>query len=165
MRRLSRMADALEALVEWLGRLSAVALLVLVLVMAGNVLLRYGFAAGSVWAQELEWHLMSPIALLGAAWALKHGEHVRVDVLYARLGRAWQNRIEWLSGLAGLLVSLAVIWLSWRYVMQSWNQGEGSPNPGGIPARYLLKAFIPLGFSLLALQFAATLLRLTPRLR
>lgn len=165
MQLLSRIADALEATVEWLGRLSAVALLVLVLVMAGNVLLRYGFAAGSVWAQELEWHLMSPIALLGAAWALKHGEHVRVDVLYARMSEAWQNRVEWLSCLAGFLVSVAVIWLSWRYVMQSWNQGEGSPNPGGIPARYLLKAFIPLGFGLLALQFAAIMLRLAPRLR
>ena len=162
---MSRAADALEAVVEGLGRLSAVALIGLVLVMAGNVLLRYGFSAGSVWAQELEWHLMSPIALLGAAWALRHGEHVRVDVLYARMSEVWQNRVEFLSCLAGLLVSLAVIWLSWRYVMQSWAQGEGSPNPGGIDARYILKGFIPLGFALLALQFTALLLRLAPRLR
>lgn len=162
---MTRLADTLEGAVEWLGRLSAVALIGLVLVMAGNVLLRYGFSAGSVWAQELEWHLMSPIALLGAAWALKHGEHVRVDVFYARMSEVWQRRVEFLSCLAGLLVSLAVIWLSWRYVMQSWMQGEGSANPGGIDARYLLKGFIPFGFALLALQFTALLLRLAPQLR
>jgi len=162
---MNRAADTLEAVVEGLGRLSAVALIGLVLLMAGNVLLRYGFATGTVWAQELEWHLMSPIALLGAAWALKHGEHVRVDVLYARMSKLWQDRVEFLSCLAGLLVSLAVIWLSWRYVMQSWMQNEGSANPGGIDARYILKGFIPLGFALLALQFTALLLRLAPRLR
>lgn len=162
---MTRLADTLEGAVEWLGRLSAVALIGLVLVMAGNVLLRYGFATGSVWAQELEWHLMSPIALLGAAWALKHGEHVRVDVFYARMSEVWQRRVEFLSCLAGLLVSLAVIWLSWRYVMQSWAQNEGSANPGGIDARYILKGFIPFGFALLALQFTALLLRLAPRLR
>lgn len=161
---MKRAADTLEAVVEGLGRIAAVALLGLVLVMAGNVLLRYGFSAGSVWSQELEWHLMSPIALLGAAWALKHGEHVRVDVFFARMSPPWQRRIEFFSCLAGLLVSLAVIWLSWRYVMQSWMQGEGSANPGGIDARYILKGFIPLGFVLLALQFTALLLRLAPRL-
>ena len=162
---MTRLADTLEGAVEWLGRLSAVALIGLVLVMAGNVLLRYGFATGSVWAQELEWHLMSPIALLGAAWALRHGEHVRVDVLYARMSEVWQRRVEFLSCLAGLLVCVAVIWLSWRYVMQSWAQNEGSANPGGIDARYILKGFIPFGFALLALQFTALLLRLAPRLR
>jgi TRAP-type mannitol/chloroaromatic compound transport system permease small subunit len=165
IRATDRVADALEGAVEWVGRLAAVALIALVLVMAGNVLLRYGFATGSVWAQELEWHLMSPIALLGAAWALKHGEHVRVDVLYSRMSPRWQDRIEWLSCLLGLLVSLYVVWLSWRYVGQSWAQGEGSANPGGIPARYILKGFIPAGFALLALQFLAILVRLAPRLR
>ena len=53
--------------------------------MGGNVLLRYGFNTGSVWSQELEWHLMSPICLFGMSYALRHGEHVRVDVLFASL--------------------------------------------------------------------------------
>jgi TRAP-type mannitol/chloroaromatic compound transport system permease small subunit len=36
--------------------------------------------------------------------------------------------------------------------MQSWSIGEGSANPGGIPARYILKALIPVGFALMAVQ-------------
>jgi TRAP-type mannitol/chloroaromatic compound transport system permease small subunit len=39
--------------------------------------------------------------------------------------------------------------------MQSWSIGEGTANPGGIPARYLLKALIPIGFALLFLQSLA----------
>ena len=57
---------------------------------ARNVLLRYGFSLGSIWAQELEWHLMAPICLFGMSYALRHGEHVRVDVLFASILAAHQ---------------------------------------------------------------------------
>ena len=52
--------------------------------MAVNVLLRYAFSIGSVWSQELEWHLLAPLVLFGMTYALQQGEHVRVDVFYAR---------------------------------------------------------------------------------
>jgi TRAP-type mannitol/chloroaromatic compound transport system permease small subunit len=163
--RAERLAAAIDVLVDRVGQLSAVAVAALVVVMSANVLLRYGFSLGSVWAQELEWHLMSPIALIGAAYALRHGEHVRVDVLYAGFAERNKALVDLLAGLAGLVVSVIVILLSWRYVLVSWNNAEGSPNPGGIPYRWALKAFIPLGFALLALQFAAETLRAVSRLR
>jgi TRAP-type mannitol/chloroaromatic compound transport system permease small subunit len=160
-----RAAHAAELVVDVIGRLSAISVLTLVGIMSANVLLRYGFSIGSVWAQELEWHLMSPIALIGAAYALRHGEHVRVDVLYGRMGPSMQRAVDGVSSLLGLICCLFVAWLSFRYVGQSWGQGEGSANPGGIPARYVLKAFIPAGFLLLALQFAALCLKSAARPR
>ncbi|MGK7866011.1 TRAP transporter small permease subunit [Falsiroseomonas sp. E2-1-a20] len=165
MTRLARTADTIDTIVDRIGQLSALAVAALVLVMASNVLLRYGFSLGSVWAQELEWHLMSPIALIGAAYALRHGEHVRVDVLYAGFSERNKALVDVLAGVAGITVSVLVIQLSWRYVLQSWGQDEGSANPGGIPDRYVLKAFIPAGFALLLLQFTAETLRALARLR
>jgi len=161
----SRLATRLDAIVDRLGQLSAVAVAALVVVMSANVLLRYGFSVGSVWAQELEWHLMSPIALIGAAYALRHGEHVRVDVLYAGFGERRKAMVDAFAALAGLVICGLIILLSWRYVGVSFAQDEGSPNPGGIPLRWALKAFIPVGFALLAMQFTADLLRATARLR
>lgn len=161
----ARLADAIDVFVDRVGELSAVAVAALVLVMASNVLLRYGFSLGSVWAQELEWHLMSPIALIGAAYALRHGEHVRVDVLYAGFSERTKAAIDIFAGVAGMVVAFLVIWLSWRYVGVSWNNNEGSPNPGGIPYRWALKAFIPVGFALLLAQFSAETLRALARLR
>ncbi|HZF77670.1 MAG TPA: TRAP transporter small permease subunit [Acetobacteraceae bacterium] len=161
----SRLADAIDMFVDRVGQLSAVAVAALVVVMACNVLLRYGFSLGSVWAQELEWHLMSPIALIGAAYALRHGEHVRVDVLYAGFSGRAKAAVDVVAGLSGIAVSVIVIWLSWRYVGVSWGQGEGSANPGGLPYRWALKAFIPVGFALLLAQFAAETLRAVSRLR
>ncbi len=162
---LSGTADAIDDIVDRIGQLSALAVAALVLVMASNVLLRYGFSLGSVWAQELEWHLMSPIALIGAAYALRHGEHVRVDVLYAGFSPRMKALVDLVAGVSGAVICVLVIQLSWRYVMQSYGQDEGSANPGGIPARYLLKAFIPAGFALLLLQFVAETLRALSRLR
>ena len=108
---------------------------------------------------------MAPIALFGAAYALRHGEHVRVDVLYAGFSARNKALVDILAGTAGIIISLLVIQLSLKYVGQSFAQDEGSANPGGIPARYLLKAFIPAGFTLLLLQFIAETLRSIARLR
>ncbi|MFQ3621999.1 MAG: TRAP transporter small permease subunit [Acetobacteraceae bacterium] len=162
---LQRAAEAIDSLIDAVGRIAAWACFALVLVMAGNVLLRYGFATGSVWSQELEWHLMSPIALIGMSYALRHGEHVRVDVLFARFTPRLQAAIDLLAAALLVAVALVVMQLSFGYVGQSWRVNEGSANPGGIPYRWALKALIPVGFALLALQALSTLLRAVRRLR
>src|SRR5215213_5478187 len=123
--------------------------------MGANVLLRYGFSLGFIWSQELEWHIMVPICLLGMSYALLHGEHVRVDVLYASFTQRTKDLVDVITALLAMVISLIIIWLSISYVMQSWVVGEGSANPGGIPARYLLKAMIPVGFALFFLQSLA----------
>src|SRR4051794_11450044 len=98
--------------------------------MGGNVLLRYGFNTGSGLSQELEWHLMSPICLFGMSYALRHGEHVRVDVLYASFSERTKLIIQIISALLAMAISVIVIWLSFAYVVQSWAVGETSANPG-----------------------------------
>ena len=150
-----RFAAGIDRFVDAVGRLTAWSSFALALVMAGNVLLRYGFNTGSIWSQELEWHLMSPICLFGMSYALRHGEHVRVDVLFASFSQRNKYLVEIISAVLAMAISLIIIKLSWAYVMQSWSIGEGTANPGGISARYLLKALIPIGFALLFLQSLA----------
>jgi TRAP-type mannitol/chloroaromatic compound transport system permease small subunit len=150
-----RLAGGIDTFIDAVGRITAWSSFALALVMGTNVLLRYGFSTGSVWSQELEWHLMSPICLFGMSYALRHGEHVRVDVLFASFSERNKLLVELITALISMAVCLIIIYLSWSYVAYSWNIGEGSANPGGIPARYLLKALIPLGFALLLLQSLA----------
>lgn len=150
-----RLAAGIDDFIDLVGRITAWSSFALAVVMASNVLLRYGFSTGSVWSQELEWHLMSPICLFGMSYALRHGEHVRVDVLFASFSERNKQFVEIITALISMAVCAIVIWLSWSYVAYSWNIGEDSANPGGIPARYVLKALIPLGFMLLFLQSVA----------
>lgn len=150
-----QVAGGIERFVDTVGRITAWSSCALALVMGGNVLLRYGFNTGSVWSQELEWHLMSPICLFGMSYALVHREHVRVDVLFAGYSQRSKNFVEFISAVLGMAICAIVIKLSLAYVMQSWSIGEGTANPGGIPARYLLKGLIPIGFAILLLQYFA----------
>ncbi len=154
-----RLANLVEQVSEWTGRATSWLVLGMVLLIAYDVAMRYLFHAGSVALQELEWHLFGLIFLLGAAYTLKHDDHVRVDVLYQS---RWMNdrRRAWVN-LVGSLVFLLpfcvlIIVSSWPFVQISFVHAEGSPDPGGLPYRWMLKAAIPVGFGLLLLQGIAT---------
>jgi TRAP-type mannitol/chloroaromatic compound transport system permease small subunit len=154
-----------EKLIDWAGRATSWLVLAIVLLMATNVVLRYLFSIGSVWSQELEWHLLSPLILFGIAYALQKGEHVRVDVVYTHFSARNKERVNLLSAILCLAISVLVIWLSLQYVQQSFVIDEKSADPGGLTHRWLLKALIPAGFALLVLQSAAEIAKSWLKLR
>jgi TRAP-type mannitol/chloroaromatic compound transport system permease small subunit len=165
-RRAARAAAArIEGFVDVLGEWTSWIALVIVVLMACAVVLRYLFSAGTVWEQELEWHLLSPLILFGMSYAMRQGAHVRVDILYARFSRRRQHAIDLFSALLTIAVSVLIVWYSLKYVGQAYVIDEGSPDPGGIPHRFILKAFIPAGFAILALQGAAAALHSAAQLR
>lgn len=149
---MKKLIDHIEWFVELLGGLARICVLALVLFVATNVILRYFFSIGPVGLQELEWHLISPIALLGLAYAMKHRADVRVDVFYERFSIKKRALVDLVGSILTVAVGAYIAWLSFPYVEQSFHLNEGSPDPGGLSMRYLLKAFIPLGFLLLVLQ-------------
>ena len=143
----------IDGLNEWIGRGVAWVTLALVLVIFVDVVMRYLFNTSYVFTQELEWHLFGFIFLIGAGFTLLHDGHVRVDIIYQRLGfkgQAWIN----LMGVIVFLIPgcLMIIITSFKFVLTSFLILEGSPDPGGIPFRFIVKGFIPAGFSLLLLQ-------------
>ena len=149
----------IEAVVRGFGVVAAWVCVILVLLVAGDVFARYFFRTGAVWAQELQWHLMSPIALFGMSYALLCGDQVRVDVLFDRFSPAIQRAIEMFGGVLMIAFGIFLVKVSLPWVEMSYLRNEGSPNPGGLPYRFILKAFIPLGFALLVLQGVAHVLR------
>ena len=155
---IERFVDVVGEWISWLA-------LVIVAVMATNVLLRYLFRTGSVWSQELEWHLLVPLVLFGMSYAMRHGSHVRVDILYARFQERTKVYVDLLSALLCLALSVLVIAFSLHYVEQSYVISEQSQDPGGLPYRFLLKALIPVGFALLLAQSVAVALGCIEKLK
>jgi TRAP-type mannitol/chloroaromatic compound transport system permease small subunit len=155
----ARISGGIDWLVDLTGRAVSWLALGAAVVMGTNVFLRYGFSIGEIWAQELEWHLLVPLTLIGMSYALRHGEHVRVDVLFAQFSDRNRHLVDVISAMLAMLFSLFVMWLSIGFVAQSWSIGEGSSNPGGIGALYLMKAIVPLGFALLFLQALSQAIR------
>ncbi|MGA8006207.1 MAG: TRAP transporter small permease subunit [Burkholderiales bacterium] len=157
---LMRIARAMSALIDLLGRAASWLVLGLVLLIAAEVLLRYGFNTSSIAAQELEWWGLAIISLVGISYALKEGEHVRVDVLYQYYS---EKAKLWFDFLVALLlmapISFYLAYLSLQFVGQSFADHEVSQSPGGLPDVWLLKAFVPLGLLLLGIQSVAVALK------
>jgi TRAP-type mannitol/chloroaromatic compound transport system permease small subunit len=159
MDRLARIAGTIDSVNEWVGRAVSWVSALMVAVVFVDVVMRYVFRISFVFTQELEWHLFGFLFLMGAGYTLLHDGHVRVDIIYQRLGpkgRAWVN-------LVGCLVFLfpgcyLIISTSWGFVAESFRLMEGSPDPGGIPYRFIVKACIPAGFILVALQGVSLLI-------
>ncbi|MGC9061996.1 TRAP transporter small permease subunit [Calditerrivibrio sp.] len=125
----------------------------LVLVIIYDVFTRYLLNSSKIWIQELEWHIFALVILFGAAYTLRQNGHVRVDIIYSKLSPRKRALID-LMGVIILLIpfSIFIIYTSKDFVISSWQFGEGSPDPGGLPARYLLKAMIPFCFILMINQ-------------
>ena len=124
--------------------------------------MRYLFNSGSVAIQELEWHLFSIIFLFGSAYTLKHNEHVRLDILYN--SKLINERMRLWFDVLGTLIfllpfCLLIIISAWPFVMQAYIHAEISPDPGGLPGRWLIKAAIPIGFFMLLIQGISELLK------
>ncbi|MDJ0985427.1 MAG: TRAP transporter small permease subunit [Desulfobacterales bacterium] len=153
MQTLQKISAKIDTLNQWVGRGVAWVTLGLVLVVFVDVVMRYMFSTSFVFTQELEWHLFGFIFLIGAGYTLLHDGHVRVDIIYQRVGfktRAWIN----LFGVILFLIPgcIMVISTSWTFTANSFAILEGSPDPGGIPFRFILKSCLPIGFTLLLLQ-------------
>jgi TRAP-type mannitol/chloroaromatic compound transport system permease small subunit len=140
-------------LVEWTGSIISWLTALLVMVICYDVVMRYLFNSSSVAIYEIEWHIFALIFLLGAAYALKHDRHVRVDVFYSRFP---QKTKAWVDLLGTVLFLIPLCWIliaeGLDFVSHSFRFSESSPDPGGLPARFLIKSAIPLGFTLLILQ-------------
>ncbi|WP_273204659.1 TRAP transporter small permease subunit [Marinobacter subterrani] len=123
---------------------------------------RYIFGEGSVTLEEVQWHLAGTGWLLGLAYTLVVDDHVRVDVLHERLSLRSQAWIE-LFGLLFLLLPFLVLAVHEMipYAYASWQQGETSQAPAGLPHRWVLKSIVALAFALLIVAALSRLLKVT----
>ena len=149
----------IDAFTDHSGRVLAWLALAMALLTTAIVILRYGFNTGSIFAQELVTYMHATLFMLGAAYALKHGAHVRVDIFYRNFSprsKAWVNALGGVIFLMPLCVF--IVGVSWNFVSESLAMRETSSELGGIAAVYLLKALIPaMGINLLLQGLAETL--------
>ena len=154
-----KLASSIDTLNNWLGKGLGWLTLSMVLLTFVIVILRYFFSWGSIALQELVMYMHALVFMGGAAYALQHDEHVRVDIFYREMSarrKAWVNLI----GTLFLLIPVCslMLWLSLEYVGRAWSIREASPEPGGLAYVYLLKTMIPLMAGLLLLQGFSQLL-------
>ncbi|ARU58779.1 TRAP transporter transmembrane subunit DctQ [Oleiphilus messinensis] len=150
---LDRFTEATGTTLVWLNVL-------LVISMCLVVMLRYVFNHSSIPLQEATMYLHGTLFMLGAAYTLKHNEHVRVDILYQRFSAKGKAIVNCLGTVILLLPMLLFILIySWPYVTASWDILETSQEANGLPLVFVLKSLIPAMVVLLLIQAIAEIIR------
>ncbi len=130
-----------------IGYITAIVMVLMILNVFYDVVMRYFFRSGSIAMQEMEWHLFSVIILLGISYTLKEDGHVRVDLIYDTLSEKKKAIINMTGVLLFILpISILIGYGSIDYVIEAFQSGEQSGDPGGLTNRWLVKSLIPISF-------------------
>jgi TRAP-type mannitol/chloroaromatic compound transport system permease small subunit len=142
-----------DRLVCGLGRMVSWLTVIMVLITATVVVLRYVFGVGWIWLQETVTWMHATVFLLAAAYTLSRDEHVRVDIFYRGMSPRGQALVDSLGVLLLLLPTcLWIVFSAWDYVAASWQVRESSLETGGMPGLFLLKSLIIVTPVLLAIE-------------
>lgn len=163
---LVRAEQAINRFSDWLGAFTAVLFLLMLVNVFIDVVLRYALNVVYIGAQELEWHLYAAMFMLAVPYTLKEEGHVRVDLVYERLPQISKNWIDIIGGLVLLLpFCLLVGYYGISFAYEAWELGETSGDPGGLPARWIIKSVIPIAFFATAISGVGMILSAINELR
>jgi TRAP-type mannitol/chloroaromatic compound transport system permease small subunit len=153
------LSRAIDALNERVGKATTWLILVVVVISAGNAVVRYAIDWSNNGLLEIQWYLFSAIFLLAAGYVLKRNEHIRIDILVGRTSARTQNWIDVFGFVFFMLpFVLLTLYLSWPVFTLAWHSGEMSANPGGL-IRWPVRLLMPVGFLLLLLQGISELIK------
>lgn len=143
----------LKKIISKTGKISSWFSLALVLLISTDVLLRYVFNFSTAALYEMEWHLFAIIFLLASPYTLQQNKHVRVDVFYNNFSKRKKNIVDLIGNIIFLIpFSFIIFYTSLPFIEDSYSILESSPDPGGLPYRFIIKSIIPIAFFLLMIQ-------------
>ncbi|NQY19749.1 MAG: TRAP transporter small permease subunit [Campylobacteraceae bacterium] len=149
---LVKIEKAFDKFADIIGAITSIAIVLMIFNVTYDVIMRYFFRSGSIAFQEMEWHLFSVVILLGMAYTLKEDGHVRVDLIYDGLTDKRKALIDMIGVITFILpIAFLIINASIPYVIETFQSGEISGDPGGLTHRWIVKSLIPLSFILLVI--------------
>ena len=137
--------NLLKNIINAVGNLCSLLMILMILNVFYDVVMRYFFNDVNIGMQELEWHLFAAMFMFGIGYTLKEDGHVRVDIIYDQLSKRKQALINIVGSLLfALPFALLILHFSWSYAYEAFAIGEGSPDPGGLPHRWIIRSVIPV---------------------
>ena len=125
------------------GKISSFLVLLLILLVALSVILRYAFSIGFTWLQDLYIWVHASFILLGIGYTLSKDGHVRIDIIYRNLSKKSKNLINFLGAIIfGFPLCYLIIFKGYQYFFRSFLLDENSKETGGLPNVYILKFFV-----------------------
>ncbi len=156
---LVRVIRGIDAVSESSGRIAAWLVIPLIAVMTWEILVRK-VAQPTFWAFDLSYMLYGALFMLGAAYTLYRGSHIRTDFLYQTWPVKVQASVDAFCYLFLFFPGIAIfLWMSTEFALQSWQREERSMASAWMPYIYPLKSVLPVALALLLLQGVAEFLK------
>ncbi len=157
----NKFSKQINKITDWIGKTISWLTIAMVITMTLIVVLRYGANLGWIWLQESVLYMHAFVVMLAMSYALKHDQHVRVDVFYRNFSTTKQRKVNLFGHLCFLLPTcLFILFMSWSYVAQSWSIFESSQEAGGLPILFVLKSLLVISPVLLIFQAIAEIAQL-----
>jgi len=153
------MLKLIDRLNDAFGWLAAAAFVAVGAMITYEVVMRYVFLAPTIWAEELSRFLQIWATYIAAAYVLRHRQLIAITMLINRLGPQGRRIADGFALLWILLFSLVAVYYGMEIMLDSIRQGRATSTMLSVP-KWMTEAAIPFGFTLLALQALAELIRL-----
>lgn len=151
---------ALDAFALWCGRVFCLLVVPLVVSLTYEVIARYGFNRPTIWAYDVTYMLYGAHFMLGAAYTLYRGGHIRTDIFYQNWSVRTRGVVDAVLYLFLFFPGMALFfWMGLQEALHSWDIREASDASPWRPPIYPFKAVIPVATALLILQGIAEFLK------
>jgi TRAP-type mannitol/chloroaromatic compound transport system permease small subunit len=155
-----KIVKLIDKISEWTGALSAWIVIPLMVVVMIEVFMRHVLNAPTVWGYDVLWMLFSAQFLLGGAFTLLRGGHIRIDIVYGCLSERAKQIYDIINILIVILPpAILLTWAGIAFAADAWISGEKLSTTNWFFPAGPSKTLIPIGFFLLSLQCVAEIIR------
>lgn len=152
MRPLQKAGAVFDHIIDSLAGMAGVLVIAMMFIMSYESIMRYFFHAALGWAVEVSEYIVFLLAFLGAAWLLKLGRHVRVDLVLTLLKPKARVLLNVATSAMGVIICLAIAWFGVASTIDHFQRGIPVVKTLAFP-KFTLLLFIPLGSFMLSIQF------------
>ena len=157
---LGGLATAIDTFSLWVGRLVCLLLIPMLASMVYEIIARKFFVAPTLWAYDISRMTMGAMFMLGAAYALMKGVHIRADFLYRIMSERNQGRVDLALYLIFYFPSLALFfWITGEYALDAVRTGETSMDTAWMPILWPARMAMPVGAAFLLIQGVSEILK------
>lgn len=145
---------------EWQGRIFCLLVAPIILAMVYEVIARKFFLAPTLWAFDVSRMLYGTSFMLGAAYALMKGLHIRADFLYRNFSVKTQGRVDLILYIVFFMPGMIFLfWATYEFALKSFGQNERAGDSTWAPVVWPVKIAFSAGVFFLVLQGISEILK------
>lgn len=148
----SRMAKKIEGLNRFIYMISSLAILLSAFILTYEVIMRYVLRTPTIWEIEASVYLTIMATFLAAAYGLKDGAHINIDLVTRLLPPKFNTKLSMVTSALSLVFCILIAWKGWGMWWEAFSKGWRSESIWSFPLA-VPYFFLPLGMTLLSLQY------------